>query len=228
MKIYNYIIYTVLAIAMILIMTHLVYVHAELLNRLNPYDRNWYRSLLFSVAYSFLTITVIALLQKKEWNIAFAFADAISVALYYFAPLFLKNELNYYILIQGSFYSVLTGIATYTLGSLSLKYFADSNFIVTISKRELQLEERLKVTTQTIDNLNKEKVSLSESIKESYLKITDLQKIVNEYESKLNLHKKNEIPALKYEISCVSKSSKTEENLTKLNSLKNKLKKLEQ
>lgn len=158
---YNYFTHSLLITGLLMLMLHLVYSHAQILDSLNPDSHSFLRSVLFSVAYSFMTIIVIALLQNEVANRWFAVADAVAVFIYYASPIY--TNFDFLILVKSLFYSGLTGINTYMLGSLSLKYFSQIKEVVNAEIESLK---------QKLDSL-KIAFEESEKAKVSFIKEVD-------------------------------------------------------
>jgi len=161
MKLYNKVIYAFLATSLTFLMFHLVYVHAEILDNINPYSRSFVRSIFFAIAYSFMTVTVIALLQSEKANRYFALADAIAILLYYATPLF-TAEFDILRFILSLYYSLLSAIATFMLGSLAIKFFGQTQVIVDTEK--VTLRNRLDTIVSALEESEKAKVSLNKNI----------------------------------------------------------------
>jgi len=160
MKIYNKIVYGFLAVSLAFLLFHLIWIHADILNALNPNSHSFVRSFFFAMSYSFMTVTVIALLQSETANKWFAMADAIVVLMYYASPLFSVFDTER--LILSLYYSSLSGIATFMLGSLAIKFFGQTQTIVDTEK--VTLRNRLDTIVSALDESEKAKVSLYKNI----------------------------------------------------------------
>lgn len=171
-----------IAIAASLLMVHLVYVHKELLYLLNPekatIDRNI--TLVFSITFAFVTILAITRLRNMAWNIAFALFDTVSMFLYYGRDILIANQ-HEYILVQSIYYAVFTGISTFVLGHLCLRFFDDEKQVEASSEHNYQqIIEEMKTNMQVEDerykelaaNLHEERKNRKELAQEfaSYLK----------------------------------------------------------
>jgi len=178
---------SILAVSLSLLMVHLIYVHKELLLYLNPHkcncDTDTYRSYLFSITYSFATITVISLLQNDRWNKIYAGFDTVSVLIYYGSTLFTNFDINH--CLQTAFYATLTGIASYTLGSLALKYFGTKEYDLQTLVSNLQtLAKNRDELVAHLQTLADEKLSLANRLQ---LLTSEREELATNLQSSSNL-----------------------------------------
>lgn len=218
---FNYITQSLLIAALVMLMLHLVYLHAQILDSMNPDSHSFIRSILFSIAYSFMTIIIIALLQNEVANRWFAVADASAIFIFYAFPVY--HNFDLLILIKSLFYSFLTGIGTYMLGSLSLKYFSQIKEVVNAEIESLKSKlDSLKIAFEESEKAKDTFIKEVDSLRKEALRQSNLNDTLKIELEQMKLFKAD---ALKWRLANARKKKDNDFEIDELEKQLNKISK---